>query len=331
MKQITKRTSDELVRALLKARTVAICSHVSPDGDTIGSALALRLGLLQLGKRVRCFCQDKVPDLVMMLPGADTVEHAEDLRPEDRFDAVITVDVSDDDRMGDMRPLLERGDVTLLVDHHGTDPGFCEIDVIDGDAPACCLLIYELLRRLGVTVGQDIAACLYAGIATDTGNFSFAYTTPEAFRVTAALMETGFPMSDMNRRLFRQRDPAQLLLIRAALETLTFERGGRLAWMQLRRADFEACGALDEHADTIVNFGMDLKGARMAMLAREDGRGGVKFSLRSITPWRVDRIAKALGGGGHDQAAGVTLQGTLEEAVPVVVEAMCRALDAEND
>ena len=323
-KIISKTINDELVQALTKARTVAVCCHVNPDGDTIGSALALRLGLLRLGKQVRVFCADKVPDLLSCLPGQETVEH--EVPADARFDLVCPVDISDDYRMGSCKPLLDQGEDVVLIDHHGTNPGFARVNVIDGDAPACCLLIKVLLERLGVTVDRDIAVCLYAGISTDTGNFSFGNTTAEAFRATAELMETGLPLAELNRVLFRQRDVAQLLLIRAALETLRFAHGQELAYMTLTQADFAACGARGEHADTVVNFGMDLKGAKMALLAREAGNGEIKLSLRAIAPWRVDEAAHALGGGGHAQAAGATLHGTLAECTERAVAEMVKYL-----
>ena len=327
-KLITNKICPELVAFIRNAQSIALCAHVNPDGDTVGSVLGLRLGLLQLGKRVRVFCQDKLPDLLEDLPGFDCAEDT--LEEGTRFDLVLPLDISNDYRMGTLKGLLERGDHTALVDHHGTNPGYCEVNVIDGDAPANCLLIYGLLRQLGVTVTADIACCLYAGISTDTGNFAFGSTNAEAFRVTSELMATGFPMAELNRKLFRARDKAQLLLIRQALNTLRFAHDDRIACMTLTRQDFIDCGALEEHADTVVNFGMDLKRSRMAVLLRETADGRIKLSLRSIAPWRVDGLANELGGGGHNQAAGATMEGSLQECADRVIAMMDRYL-TENE
>jgi len=324
-----KRTiNKELTAALLAADDIALCSHVNPDGDTVGSVLAIRLGLLSLGKRVRVFCQDKIPDNLMFLEGASSFEKPEDLAADDHFSAVMAVDVSDSRRMGRCSVLLGRAFRHLLLDHHGTNPqDFAEICDVDGNAPACALLAYALLRDLGVKITVPIAECLYTGLSTDTGNFSFKSTSAEAFAVQAELMKTGFDMSELNRRLFRERAPEQLLLIRTALQSLELRCGGELAVMKLTLRDFGDCGALPEHADTVVNFGLDVRGVKMAVLGRESPDGKIKFSLRGVHPWAVDKIAFSLGGGGHDLAAGITIDGgTLDENTEKVAALMAKAL-----
>ena len=321
------RPLEKIIDAIAAARSIALVSHVNPDGDTIGSALALKLGLDKLGKATALFCQDKVPDNLAFLRGVDECRAPEDAAGE-RFDLLICVDVADVDRMGRCAALVERCAHTAQVDHHGTNPNYAEDNCVDAEAPATALVVHELLERLGVTVDRDIAACLYVAISTDTGNYAYNSTSAEAFRVTAELLEAGLPLSEINRRLYRQRELPQVRLLQKSLRSLTFHCGGAITSMALTRQDFEACGALAEHADTLVNYGLDIEGVRMAVLARETRNPGeVKLSLRAVEPDSVSEVAQSMGGGGHAQAAGATVHGTtLEECVARCVEAMAKAI-----
>ncbi|MGN1020790.1 MAG: bifunctional oligoribonuclease/PAP phosphatase NrnA [Aristaeellaceae bacterium] len=323
------RKTEALAGLIAGSQRIALCGHVNPDGDTIGSMLALRLGLERLGKDATAFCQDKVPDSLLMLAGAEDVRRPESAAGE-RYDLFIAVDVSDEKRLGSGIGLLSQAEHTAQVDHHGTNPCYAQVNSVDGDASATGLMVKELLDALGVTVDADIARCLYAAISTDTGNFAFACTTAEAFRVMAELMEAGLPLSEMNRRLFRQRARAQVLLLGRALDTLTFHEEGRITLMTLTRQDFADCGALSEHADTIVNFGLDVEGVRMAALLRETADGKIKASLRAVEPDRVDGAAAAFGGGGHAQASGCTLEGPVDQAAERVLRALVRALQGDK-
>lgn len=312
------RKPDEIAQLIRAAGSIALCSHVNPDGDTVGSALALKLGLEKLGKQVSVFCQDKIPGTLSMLKGVDAFRHASDRR----FDLLICVDVSDADRMGDCRALLQQADRTAQVDHHGTNPCYTQVNSVDEDAPATGILIMEQLDALGVVPDRDIAMCLYAAIATDTGNFAFRSTNAETFRVMSRLMECDLPLDEMNRVLFRQRQKPHVRLLARALSSLTFHCDGRLTSMQLTYRDFQECEALPEHADAIVNYGVDIPGVEMALLARENDDGSIKMALRAVAPTRVDEIAHSFGGGGHAQAAGCTVHLPMEEAVAAVLEAM---------
>ena len=215
----------------------------------------------------------------------------------------------------------------VQIDHHGTNPGYCELNAVDGSASATALVARELIGDLGVQMNREISMCLYAAISTDTGNFAYSNTTAEAFHVMSELMDHGLPLSEMNRVLFLERDAAQVKLLQRALSTLTFHADGQVTSMTLTQKDFEECGALKEHADTIVNYGISIIGVKMAMLARETGEGTVKMSLRSLAPISVSGIAKSFGGGGHAQASGCTVDGPMEQAVAAVIKAMKEALD----
>lgn len=325
-----KRNPEAVAEAIRGAQRIAICSHVNPDGDTIGCALAMRLGLQAMGKEVQVFCHDKVPDNLMFLPGAGEIRNPE--HNTDCFDLMLAVDVSDRERLASCKSLLERSAQTAQIDHHPTNPLYMEVNSVDGKAPAACILVYEQLKTLGVPMTREIAMCLYTGISTDTGNFSFSATNAEAFAIMSELMEADLPLSEMSRILFRERSRAQLKLMGKAISSLRFEgKEGRIAVMTLTRQDFRDCGAQNEHADTIVNLGLETTGTQMALLGREDEPGIVKFSLRAKSPQRIDDVAQRLGGGGHPQASGVTMKGTLEEATRKVAAAMAEKLENSDE
>ena len=319
------RNRDAIAGMIRDAQTIAVCSHVNPDGDTLGCAAAMRLALTRLGKRVSMFCDGKVPDQLSFLPGIQEMKMPGE--NEGPFDLMLAVDVSDPKRLGKCSELIGKSSRTAQIDHHPTNPLFTEENWVDGNAPAACLLIREMLSTLGVGLDPDLAVCLYTGVSTDTGNFAFAATNAECFNLMSELMAQQLPIAKLNRILFRERAMPQVLLLGKALSSLKYYENGKIAVMKLTREDFRVCGALAEHADTLVNFGLDTVGTRMALLAREDENQAIKFSLRAKEPDSINDVAQSFGGGGHPQAAGITMHGSLEETVLQVLEAMIRKLN----
>lgn len=319
------RNCDTIAGMIRDAQTIAVCSHINPDGDTLGCAAAMRLALLRLGKDVSLFCDGKVPDQLSFLPGIREMRVPGE--NEDPFDLMLSVDVSDPKRLGCCASLMGKSTHTAQIDHHPTNPLFMEANWVDGNAPAACLLIREMLKKLDVALDPDLAVCLYTGVSTDTGNFAFAATNADCFNLMSELMAQKLPIARLNRILFRERAMPQMLLLGKALNGLKYYENGQVAVMKLTREDFRSCNALAEHADTLVNFGLDTVGTRMAMLAREDSEETIKFSLRAKEPDCVNDIAQSFGGGGHPQAAGITMNGSLDETVRQVLDAMIRKLN----
>ena len=322
------RNPEAIAKAIRKAQRIAVCSHINPDGDTLGCATAMWLGLQALGKEVSMFCDGKVPDTLAFLPGSEEIRIPGP--KEGPFDLLLAVDVSDEGRMGACISLKAVSAHTAQIDHHPTNPLFMEVNSVDGKAPAAAVMIHEQLKVLGVPMTKEISECIYTGISTDTGNFSFASTNAECFEIMSELMQYELPLSELNRILFRGRPMPQVKLLGRALCSLKYYQNGRIAVMKLTRKDFEECYALSEHADTIVNFGLDTFGTRMALLAREDDQGKIKFSLRAKEPDTINDIAQQFGGGGHPQAAGISMDGPLDETVEKVLQAMILKLKRKN-
>ncbi len=324
---------EAVARAIRAAQRIAVCCHVAPDGDTIGSALALYNALPE--KDVTLFCPDKVPDNLADLPGSGAFRRCDSLRPEERFDLMLPLDISAPDRMGTVAGepfeglLRGRCAAHALVDHHATNPGFCSPACIDAGAPAAGIILRELLALLDRPLTKEIAACLYTAIATDTGNFSYGPVTPECFRIAAELLETGFDLAGLHRTLFVVLPEAKARLQARAMDRLRLSRGGTVAVTALSLRDFADCGALEEHAENTANMALAIQGVRMAAALRETPEGKVKASLRAVAPWTVNGLAQRLGGGGHPQAAGCTLALPLAEAAERLAADLGEELDRQ--
>ncbi|MDD3410894.1 MAG: bifunctional oligoribonuclease/PAP phosphatase NrnA [Eubacteriales bacterium] len=320
---------DELQKAIEQARSVLLFCHVSPDGDTIGSALALKMLLERLQKRVSLVLDGVVPENLFFLPDCYGIrpyaQAAETLEPGAEGVLALAVDVSSVERMGQGRVLFEKAGATAQIDHHETNPAYAQINLIDGDAPATAVLVFRLFEAMGLPIQREEAVCLYTALSTDTGNFVYQSTNAEAFRMMAKLMEAGLPLANYSRLLFRRKARPHVALLGKALPTLRFLCGGEVAGMQVTRSVMDEVGATNEHADGIVDYAIDTSGVRLAYFAREAGDGRIKFSLRALAPYRVDQAAELFGGGGHQLAAGCTLAGPMEEAVRKVEEALVQA------
>ncbi len=319
------RKPEEIARLIREAGKIAVCSHVNPDGDTLGSAAAMGLAIKRMGKEVRLFCDGKIPDQLSFLPG---IKEMSQPGPDDGpFDLMLAVDVSDEKRLGSCIILKAKCTHTAQIDHHPTNPLFMEVNSVDGNAPASCIMIREQLDALGIKPDREIAICLYTGISTDTGNFSFNSTNADCFNIMGEMMDLGLPLAELNRMLFRDRAMPQVLLLGKVLNSLRYYENGKIAVMKLTRKDFSDCHAMSEHADTLVNFGLDTTGTVMALLGRESDDGMIKLSLRAKEPVRINDIAQAFGGGGHAQAAGISMSGDLNEVADKVLDAMIRKLN----
>ena len=316
-------TISDLAKWLLERDDIAVIGHVSLDGDALGSGLALVRALRAAGRRAAMVSAEPVPHMYAFLPGTEEIVSPEELSFEPR--ALLYEDAAALDRAGDKGALGGRGLEAALIDHHATNTRFCPVAVVDGGASATGEMALQLIDEMGVAPDGDMAVCLYAAIASDTGNFSFSNTTPRALNAVAECLKTGVDVADMSFRLFRMRSAGRTRLLGRALDGIEYPEGGQIALMRLTREDFRSCGASDADTEGVVNFGIDTSGVEVAILAVER-ENAVKFSLRSRSRVDVAQMARELGGGGHSRAAGVTLEGPMDEAVKRVLATASKAL-----
>ena len=307
---------DDMLSAIQSAGSVLLFGHVNPDGDTLGSVLALKLRLERMGKRVQAMVDGFVPDYLAFLPGAESVMNAEAV-PQ-AFDLAIAVDVASSDRLGKCEALFASAQKTAVIDHHGTNPGYAQINMIDEHAPATAILLYRLFGQIELPMTQEEAICLYTALSTDTGNFIYDSTNAESFAMMSGLMEAGLPLADISRVLFRQKELLHVRLLGEVLPSLRVTGNGKIAGLCLTLEQMQRVGANGGHTEGIVNYAIDLEGVGMAYFAREVEPGKVKVSLRALQPFAVDQVAAKFGGGGHRLAAGLTLMLPMAEVVSTI-------------
>lgn len=322
----------EAAAFLREQEKICFICHVSPDGDSLGSALALRLGLLQFKKQVRIVCDASVfPHKYTFLSGSDTVEVGEKREvPEDW--AVGYIDCAALDRAGFYEPLVETHR-SLCIDHHVTNPGcfgrgYAEVNFVE-DCAAAGELVYLVLRELGVDITPDMAACLYTALSTDTGNFAYEAVRPRTFRIMSHLMEAGLHLPECNQLLFRRERMAKVKLNARVVEHMELYRENRLAMGSLILREIEAAEGVSADCDGIIDTLRDMETVEVACFLRES-KQGIKVSFRSKGLLDVAAIAQSFGGGGHMLAAGCTVYASMEEAKAKMRETLIAAMEEKE-
>jgi len=292
-----------------RSESFFLAGHLNPDGDTIGSMLAIASVLKRLGKKVCLFSQDPAPENLAFLPHLKSVKIAR--IPKKKFDAAILLECSSPERGGDIGALLKRCVAVVNMDHHRTSQLYGDVNIVETAASSTAEIVYRLFYNMGVNITKDEAVCLYTGIVTDTGRFHFPATSARTLEIASRLLETGFNFSKINDLLYATRSCLSLKILGRALESLEITVAGKLAVMILRNSDFKAFGASPQHAESVINHGMMVPGVTAAVLLRE-GPDKINVTFRSRGRLDVSVAAKAFGGGGHMHAAGCRLQEPFE-------------------
>ena len=313
----------DAVAFLTKYDSFLLMAHVAPDGDTLGSCLALQKLLQQLGKQAWVVCDDPLPHLYAFLPGADGL-----LAPDAAVDvqAFVAVDCADVGRTGSQWARVgERP--SLCIDHHITNPGFADVNYIE-DCAATGELITLLYDAFGQPINPEVGACLYTAIATDTGNFAYSSVTPRTFALMGKVMESGFDLPECNRLIYRNQRLQKLRMTARTVENAKLYRDGQVIVATLSKAETEAVDGLKADAEGIIDSLRDVETVVVACFLREEGASEVKLSLRAKDRVDCAALARAYGGGGHLRAAGATLHMSLAEAEAEVTKALLTAFDA---
>ncbi len=314
----------EIGRRLREARSIAVVSHLDPDGDAIGTALGLAW-ILSPGREVYVGLPGGSPRAYAFLPGADGIAAQESELPGP-FDVVVAVDATSPSRLGSLEVVLSRGACVLDVDHHGDNTRFGDAAWVDPAACATALLVKELADSEGWRIGAEAAASLYVGILTDTGRFTFANTDARGLAAAAELVRLGAHPADLAGRVYERRTAASMRLLARALESLELHDGGRVACVHVTQAMLLETGASPEDSDGFSNWARSIEGVVVGIFLREAEDGTVKVSFRSNGGVAVDVLAGRFGGGGHPGAAGARVPGPLEKAKGAVLRAVSEHL-----
>lgn len=297
---------------------IALFTHISPDGDCIGSALALYGALVSMGKNVCVCCDGKVPKNLHSLPWIDRIFEEAPFLPA----IAVAIDCADEGRLGNVLEQFQAAKHKIVIDHHGTNTGFGDIDWIDPEAAAVAELIYPLIKSLQTPVTAQIASCLYAALASDTGNFSYSNTRPYSFLMASELLDTGFDMSALSRSMFRVRSKGYAHMLSLVSSQMRFFEEGKIVMALIDKSAMGNYPFESGDHEGIVDFLRDQEGVELAIFAKETVAGGeFKTSLRSLNEVDVAKIASKWSGGGHKRAAGCIIEGTIFSVGASLLEA----------
>jgi len=322
---IVEQLAPEFVSAVKSAEAVLIGTHLNPDGDALGSALAVSHYLDGLGIRNEVICHHMPPRNLRFLPGVNRILQTP---REERYDLGIVVDLDSLERLGSTEPFFANCDRTIFVDHHVPHNAPGDIRIVDTAAPATAVILTRLFQELGVEITPEIATCLIAGIVTDTGSFRFRNTTPESLSLAASLLEKGGNITLVSEQVFQSKPISSARLLGFTLERMSLASEDRICWSVLTIDDFEQHHASDEDTEGFVNELLSIETVQISAIFREPKRGKVRCSLRSRGEYDVAAVARIFGGGGHRNAAGCTFEGPVDEAVDQVVAELKRCLES---
>lgn len=310
---------------LLGARSVLIGAHLNPDGDALGSALAVSWWLDGHGIRNVVVNQDPAPYNLRWLPG---VERLRAEVPDEEFDLAVILDLDSLKRLGRVREAFAAVPRQVVVDHHvpHEEPG--HLRLIDPESAATCLILADVFHHLQEPISPEMAACLLTGIVTDTGSFRYRNTTPGALAAAGRLLECGGDIVRVCEEVYQKRPLPSLRLLRRALDNLKTAERDQIAWSVLTTEDFLAAGAEEMHTEGLVNDLLFVDGVQVAALIRQPPGAKVRASLRSREGIDVTVAARRFGGGGHRNASGCTFDGSIEEAERELVEALRACLES---
>jgi len=300
-----------------------LASHVRPDGDAIGSQLAMAYALWHLGKDVRIVNRDPPPEPLAVFPGVPRIEVA--TRVDDPGDAVIVMECGDLTRTGVEG--LERGFV-INIDHHMGNTGYGAVNWFDASAAACSEMVFDLVRELGVPLTLEVATHIYIGIITDTGSFHYSNISPRTFDICRQCVEAGINPPAIAGAIYNSNNLGRLKLFGAVLTRMTLDASGRVATLCVDHKLARECGGTYEDTEGIVNLPLSVKEIEAVAFFKEAGPDDWRVSMRSKGDVDVNAIAKTLGGGGHKNASGCSATGTFDDLKPLFERKMLEQIEA---
>lgn len=321
----------EVMSAIEAYPSIALISHIMPDGDTLGSAVALAMHLRAMGKEAALFCEHAVPSTYRFLAMSEAFRtpDAWDVK-NDKYPLVIAVDCSDLERLGACRPIYDGAECTVNIDHHISNERYAMINLVDDTAAATGEMIFSLIREAGGTVDKSMAEALYSAISTDTGNFSYSNTTPATHHIAAALLERGIDVYTLNNILFRTHSLGRTRLLSLVLATLEMYRDRSVATLIATDDMMRQSGADESETEGMINFAREIDTVEVGILYRVRDDGTVKVSFRSKEYVDVSALAQSFGGGGHKRAAGCTIRGDLTEAKKQIMDRLLPMMERDR-
>jgi len=310
---------NQIIHQIKNSRNILLASHADPDGDAVGSLIALGRTLIQFGKKTTLYNASSIPAVYRFLPSVDLIESRID--PRAAYDLAIILDCGDLSRVGDAVNTINRIPVTINIDHHISNTGFGSLQLIDPNACATAEIVYRLIKALAVPIDKDTAVSVYTGILTDTGSFRFSNTNQAAFSISKEMTDIGVDPYHVAQQVYGTYSLERIKLLNLALDSIEISGNGKLSIMTVTRSMLEETGTQPEDIDGLINYARRIEDIKVAALIQEQKNGisdtsnltRYHVSLRSNGTVDVAAIASAFGGGGHYSAAGFQIESTLTE------------------
>lgn len=301
-------TLDNILEEINKASSIVILTHENPDGDAIGTGLALYNALKQYGKNPDIIVPT-YPQIFEFLPGTEEIKKESNIQ---KYDLAISVDCATIKMLNGFAKYFENAKMRITIDHHSTNTMFGDINFVNPDAPACAQIMLVILEHFNIEITKDIGTCILTGIITDTGGFKYQGVTSETFEFVAWLLKKGVNVSKVYKQVLQTKTKPNFELHRIATNRLEFLDEGKIAYTYISEEDEKQVNAQSGDHEGIVEIGRDVEGVEVSIFIRQTEKG-CKVSMRSNDYVNVSDVCLMFGGGGHQRAAGALVQGTVEQ------------------
>ena len=308
-------TIDNIKKEINKANNIVILTHENPDGDAVGSALAMYLTLKKMNKEVDVVIPE-FPRTFEFLPSADKVKKEGSKKP---YDLAISVDVTGIKRLDGFSSYFENAKTKIQIDHHEVNDMFADYNFVNPTSPACAQILILVIEHLGVEIDKNIGTCLLTGIITDTGGFKYEGVSAETFEFASGLLAKGVNVSNIYKKALQMKTRANFELRKIIMNRMEFLCDDKITFTYITKKDMEDVNALSDDHEGLVEVGRDIDGVEVSIFLREI-EDGFKVSLRSNNYVNVSDVALLFNGGGHMRASGCSIHGTLEQAKENIVK-----------
>jgi len=336
-KPVKKKMSDldsfkTMKKMLQSANSIAITMHIRPDGDCLGTAAALRLALLRMKKQVEVFMDGEIPQNLLYIEGVDAFRNVNDLNDESKqyceFDLLVIVDTADKHRLGGAEFLIEKSKKVIVFDHHLNPTLKPDLMVSNPTRASCGEMMFEFLAATKINITRPMASALYTAVSSDTGCFLFPNTTSYTHHVASELMKKGIDITTINYNNFRVYDPKTLRGLQDVLRKIYFVADGTIAITNLSYKLVKKYKFDHDERHRFQRYASDAQGVKVSIFLTEQERDNFNISLRSHGDINVAKIAKHFGGGGHKNAAGLTMKGRYKDIIKQIIEKVEKTIKA---
>ena len=316
-------TLDNILEEINNAENIVILTHESPDGDAVGSSLAMNIALKKLNKNSDVIITD-YPKTFDFLPGREVVKEKTKI---DKYDLAIALDCADLIRLNG-KEYFENAKKTIQIDHHGSNKMYGDINFVNPVAPACCQILIGMFEYFDIEIDRDLGTCILNGIITDTGGFKYSGVTTETFEFASELLEKGVNVSDICKKALDTKSRANFELVKKTINRMEFLENGKVAFTYITNQDLSDVNATSGDHEGLVDIGKNIEGVEVSVFIRqsEENENTYKISMRSNNYVNVSDVCLMFGGGGHQRAAGAKIQGNIEQVKAKILKELKKVL-----